>query len=55
MICTKFHLHAKILEYRIKIIAHGVMKGYRMEHKVKCQCLIIQRDGSLALEVSLSS
>ena len=37
MNCTEFHLRAKTLEYRIKISAHGVIKGYRMIYKVKCE------------------
>ena len=52
MICTKYHLCTKTLEYSIKIIAHGVIKGYRMEYKIKCECLIIKRDGSRVLEIS---
>ena len=43
IICTRFHLCTKILEYRIKISAHGVIKGYKMKYKVKCECLIIHR------------
>ena len=27
MNCTGFYLHAKILEYKIKISGHGVLKG----------------------------
>ena len=37
MICTRFHLHAKVLEYSIEISAHGVLKGYRMKYKAKCE------------------
>ena len=43
MICTKFHLRAKILEYRMEIYSHGVIKSYRMMYKVKCECLIVHR------------
>ena len=34
MIRTKFYLRTTILEYRIEINACGVIKGYRMMHKV---------------------
>ena len=43
MICTKLYLCAETLKYRIKISAHGVIKGNRMMYKVKCECLIIHR------------
>ena len=43
MICTRFHLRAKILEYRIEISAHGVIKGYKIKYKGKCEYLIIHR------------
>ena len=46
------YLHTKTLEYRIQISAHGVIKGYRVMHKVKCKCLIIHR-GSKRWQLSI--